>query len=172
MTLLRSTAAGIGLGHTWRYINKMIMGGGIPMCWNWVLGWVNTSLDKMNTRDGTPMDKQNVVIGVVTWQNRFRGGIPRCPSLKLIILGLLNYFQFQFQYLIYYHTTPRGNFVYKLGTILSSNGNIFKQLQTKCKTCFGGPRMILHANWKNTFPKLDRVNCADSAFFILKLVSL
>ena len=23
---------------------------------------------------------------------------------------------------------------------------IFKQLQTKCKTCFGGPRMILHAN--------------------------
>ena len=27
---------------------------------------------------------------------------------------------------------------------------IFKQLQTKCKTCFGGPRMILHANWKNT----------------------
>ena len=23
---------------------------------------------------------------------------------------------------IYYHTTPRGNFVYKLGTILSSNG--------------------------------------------------
>ena len=30
---------------------------------------------------------------------------------------------------------------------------IFKQLQTKCKTCFGGPRMILHANWKNTFPK-------------------
>ena len=24
---------------------------------------------------------------------------------------------------------------------------------TKCKTCFGGPRMILHAHWKNTFPK-------------------
>ena len=30
---------------------------------------------------------------------------------------------------------------------------IFKQLQTKCKTCFGGPRMILHAKLKNTFPK-------------------
>ena len=99
---------GIGLGHIRRYINKMIIG-------------VITSLDKMNTRDDTPMDKRNVVIGVVTWQNRFRGGIPRCPSLKLIILGLLNYFQFQFQYLNYYHTTPRGNFVYKLGTILSSN---------------------------------------------------
>ena len=41
---------------------------------------------------------------------------------QLIILGLLNDFQFQFQYLIYYHTTPWGNFVYKLGTILSSNG--------------------------------------------------
>ena len=26
-------------------------------------------------------------------------------------------------------------------------------LQTKCKTCFGGPRMILQAHWKNTFPK-------------------
>ena len=26
-------------------------------------------------------------------------------------------------------------------------------LQTKCKTCFGGPRMILHALWKNTFFK-------------------
>ena len=23
---------------------------------------------------------------------------------------------------------------------------VSKQLQTKCKTCFGGPRMILHAN--------------------------
>ena len=98
--------------------------GGIPMYWKWGLNLVKTettSLDKINTRDDTPMDKRNVVIGVVTWQNRFRGGIPRCPSLKLIILGLLNYFQFQFQYLIYYHATPRGNFVYKLGTILSSN---------------------------------------------------
>jgi len=28
-----------------------------------------------------------------------------------------------------------------------------KTLQTKCKTCFGGPRMILHALWKNTFSK-------------------
>ena len=28
-----------------------------------------------------------------------------------------------------------------------------KALQTKCKTCFGGPRMILHALWKNTFFK-------------------
>ena len=26
-------------------------------------------------------------------------------------------------------------------------------LQTKCKTCFGGPRMILQAHWKNTFSK-------------------
>ena len=26
-------------------------------------------------------------------------------------------------------------------------------LQTKCKTCFGGPRMILQAYWINTFPK-------------------
>ena len=26
-------------------------------------------------------------------------------------------------------------------------------LQTKWKTCFGGPRMILQAHWKNTFPK-------------------
>ena len=26
-----------------------------------------------------------------------------------------------------------------------------KTLQTKCKTCFGGTRMILHALWKNTF---------------------
>ena len=26
-------------------------------------------------------------------------------------------------------------------------------LQTKCKTCFGGPRMILQAHLKNTFPK-------------------
>ena len=25
--------------------------------------------------------------------------------------------------------------------------------RTKWKTCFGGPRMILHAHWKNTFPK-------------------
>ena len=24
---------------------------------------------------------------------------------------------------------------------------------TKCKICFGGPRMILHAHWKNAFPK-------------------
>ena len=24
---------------------------------------------------------------------------------------------------------------------------------TKCKTCFGAPRMILHAHCKNTFPK-------------------
>ena len=24
---------------------------------------------------------------------------------------------------------------------------------TKCKTSFEGPRMILHAHWKNTFPK-------------------
>ena len=24
---------------------------------------------------------------------------------------------------------------------------------TKCKTCFGGPRMILHAQYKNPFPK-------------------
>ena len=24
---------------------------------------------------------------------------------------------------------------------------------TKCKTCFGDPRMILHAHWKNTYPK-------------------
>ena len=24
---------------------------------------------------------------------------------------------------------------------------------TKCKTCFGGPRMILHDHWKNFFPK-------------------
>ena len=24
---------------------------------------------------------------------------------------------------------------------------------TKCKTCSGGPRMILHAQCKNTFPK-------------------
>ena len=31
-----------------------------------------------------------------------------------------------------------------------------KVLQTKCKTCFGGPRMILHAHWrKNTFPKKE-----------------
>ena len=28
-----------------------------------------------------------------------------------------------------------------------------KTLQTKCKTCFGGPRTILHAVWKNTVPK-------------------
>ena len=26
-----------------------------------------------------------------------------------------------------------------------------KALQTKCKTCFGGPKMILHALWINTF---------------------
>ena len=26
-------------------------------------------------------------------------------------------------------------------------------LQTKCKTCFRGPRMILHAHWKKPFPK-------------------
>ena len=26
-------------------------------------------------------------------------------------------------------------------------------LQTKCKTCFGCPRMILQAHWKNTFSK-------------------
>ena len=24
---------------------------------------------------------------------------------------------------------------------------------TKCKICFGGPRMILYAHWKNTIPK-------------------
>ena len=28
-----------------------------------------------------------------------------------------------------------------------------KTLQTKCKTCFGGPRMILYGFWKNTFLK-------------------
>ena len=31
-----------------------------------------------------------------------------------------------------------------------------KELQTKCKTCFGGPRMILHALWKNTFFLLQK----------------
>ena len=30
-------------------------------------------------------------------------------------------------------------------------------IQTKCKTCFGGPRMILHAHWKNTLPKKQYV---------------
>ena len=44
---------GIGLGHIRRYINKMIIG-------------VITSLDRLNTRDDTPMDKRNVVIVVVT----------------------------------------------------------------------------------------------------------
>ena len=32
-----------------------------------------------------------------------------------------------------------------------------KTLQTKCKTCFGGPRMILYGFWKNTFLKNLRV---------------
>ena len=29
-----------------------------------------------------------------------------------------------------------------------------KALQTKCKTCFGGPRLILHAHKKNPFANL------------------
>ena len=43
--------------------------GDVLMYWKWVLNLVKTettSLDKMNTRDDTPMDKRNVVIGVVT----------------------------------------------------------------------------------------------------------
>ena len=51
----------------------------------------------------------------------------------------------------------------KIGQILISSGTGTKRLHyiksfcngigdgTKCKTCFGGPRMILHAHWKNTF---------------------
>ena len=36
--------------------------------------------------------------------------------------------------------------------------NMTKELQTKCNTCFGSPRMILQSIWsldigKNTFPK-------------------
>ena len=27
--------------------------------------------------------------------------------------------------------------------------------RTKCKTCFGGPRMILHAHWKKNFSKIE-----------------
>ena len=62
----------------------------------------------------------------------------------MIILGLLNYFQFQFQYLIYYHTTPRGNFVYKLGTILSSNEVVllaWPRDGTTCISCKFGDQM-------------------------------
>ena len=30
-----------------------------------------------------------------------------------------------------------------------------KTLQTMCKTCFGGPRMILYTNWKKYFSKIE-----------------
>ena len=42
---------------------------------------------------------------------------------------------------------------------------IFKQLQTKCKTCFGGPRMILHAHWKILFQ--NRGLAKDTPFPVL-----
>ena len=31
--------------------------------------------------------------------------------------------------------------------------DMIKAHKTKCKTCFGGPRMILHAHWKKYFSK-------------------
>ena len=114
---------------------------GVPMYWNWELDWVTfICIDKKSwdTTSKVPMNWnwsyqvvriQNNLRGHEScshvWQNKNSGSLFPAYIWSISFLTYKSNTQFPIpNHTILYHTTPRGNFLYKLATILSSNGRV------------------------------------------------